>query len=503
MAASRSGRVLEPKVSVVPSREAQQYEVATSSRVPVIVEGGEPPRGVNSGGTTGGDANAPKPPTLEERILSNADSQSSLGTDWLNFAKDQWNLSSGRQAELDELYKKMSAEQLELTKQQLEYTRGVTNKQSAMADAQLALATKVANQQMQIADWQFQVAKEDRERYNTKFKPIEDQFIAEASNYASPERLAQVAAEAKADVLTAAEQSKEAARRQSAAMGINPNSGRFAGIERAGELGTALASAGAQNNARTAAKDKGLALKADVANLGRGLAATSAQATALGLNAGSAATSGTTAATGLGLQAGNSAIGNMNSAIGLGIDTRSSILGAGQTNQSMFNNSTSIVNPGFGGALTGLQGQGATLGNFYNTQVGIQQHNQQRSDNNFNGIMGAIGTGLGLFLSDENVKEDKRPIPEGEALDKVIDLPVESWRYKEGVADEGEHVGTYAQDFQEVTGKGDGHTIPAQDAIGLTMKAVQDLNSKVDRLAKAVGIAPPAKKKPAQLPLAA
>lgn len=430
--------------------------------------------------------------------------QGSIGTDWLNFSKEQWAVSTKRQEEMDALYKKMSAEQLALTQKQFEYTQGVTGQQMQMASSQLALAQQVAGQQMGIADWQFSQAKEDRERYLTKFKPIEDEFIDEASNYASPERLAAVAAEAKADVLSAAQQSKEAAARQAASLGINPNSGRFAGIDRAGELGTALAVAGAQNNARTGARDKGLALKADVANLGRGLAATSAQATALGLNAGNSASSGTTAATGLGLQAGNSAIGNMNAATGLGIDTRNAILGVGQANQSLSNSAANIVNPGFAGAVTGISAQAAGLQNIYNTKVGIQQNQQQRADQNFNGIMGALGTGLGLFLSDENVKEDKQPIPDGEALQQVIDLPVESWRYKEGIADEGQHVGTYAQDFQEVTGHGDGRTIPAQDAVGLTMKAVQDLNSKVDTIARAVGIKAPAqKKKPAGLAKAA
>lgn len=430
--------------------------------------------------------------------------QGSLGTDWLNFSKEQWALSNKRQEEMDALFKQMSAEQLALTQKQFDYTQGVTNQQMGMASAQLALAQQVAGQQMQIADWQFGAAKKDRERYETVFKPIEDEFIKEASDYASPERLAAVAAEAKADVLMGAQQSKEAAARQAASMGINPASGRYAGIDRAGELGTALAVAGAQNNARTAAKDKALALKADVANLGRGLGASSAQAVALGLNAGNSATSGTTAATGLGLQAGNSAIGNMNAATGLGIDTRNAILGVGQTNQGLYNSATSIVNPGYAGAMTGISAQAAGLQNIYNTKLGIQQNQQQRADQNFNGIMGALGTGLGLFLSDENLKEDKAPIPEGEALEKVLDLPVESWRYKDGVADEEHHVGTYAQDFQEVTGHGDGRTIPAQDAVGLTMKAVQDLNSKVDRLAKAVGIKPPpAKKKQAQMAMAA
>jgi len=56
------------------------------------------------------------------------------------------------------------------------------------------------------------------------------------------------------------------------------------------------------------------------------------------------------------------------------------------------------------------------------------------------------------------------------------------------VADEGHHIGTYAQDFKQATGQGDGHTINLQDAVGLTMKAVQDLDKKVEQMAKPQGL---------------
>ena len=107
---------------------------------------------------------------------------------------------------------------------------------------------------------------------------------------------------------------------------------------------------------------------------------------------------------------------------------------------------------------------------------------------NAQGIGSAIGGIAGLFMSDEKKKENKKAIPEGEALAAVNDMPVEEWDYKDGVEDEGRHVGTYAQDFQRATGKGDGQTIPAIDAVGITMKAVQDLDDKVEKIAAAVGI---------------
>ncbi|MFG1340921.1 hypothetical protein [Xanthobacter autotrophicus] len=46
------------------------------------------------------------------------------------------------------------------------------------------------------------------------------------------------------------------------------------------------------------------------------------------------------------------------------------------------------------------------------------------------------------------------------------------------------HIGTYAQDFKATTGKGDGHSIPVIDAIGVTKGAVKELDAKVEKLAK-------------------
>lgn len=65
-------------------------------------------------------------------------------------------------------------------------------------------------------------------------------------------------------------------------------------------------------------------------------------------------------------------------------------------------------------------------------------------------------------------------------------MPVEEWTYKQGVADEGRHIGPYAEDFQAATGKGDGKTINLMDAVGVNMKATQELSQKVEQVADAV-----------------
>ena len=73
-------------------------------------------------------------------------------------------------------------------------------------------------------------------------------------------------------------------------------------------------------------------------------------------------------------------------------------------------------------------------------------------------------------------------------------MPVEKWKYKEGVSDEGHHIVQYAEDFKEQTGLGDGKSINLIDGLGLTMKAVQELSSKVDKIAE-TGVGLPKMKK--------
>jgi hypothetical protein len=374
---------------------------------------------------SGSSAPAPDPQIGQAALM-----QAKTGEDWLTFSKEAFAVSKERQVEID------------------------------------AITKRIGEQQIAQGDQQFKWAESDRDRYEKTFKPIEDEFIAEARNYGSEEKQQEAAAAAKADVTAAAAQQRDVTERQQMSMGVNPASGRFQGIQRAGELGTAIATAGAQNQARTMTRDKGLALKADVANLGRGLPAQSAQAASLGLNAGS-------------------------SAAGL----------YGNANQQYIQ-STGIMGQGFRGAMAGYQGQGDTLNRQYATQVDAWKAERMAEAQESAGIGSAIGSiaglGLGIWRSDKDAKTDKRPLPEGEALKAVESMPVERWRYKDGVADGGEHVGPYAQDFKRETGRGDGKTIAAQDAIGLTMKAVQDLSGKVDAMAERIGIATSGKNKPSK-----
>lgn len=228
-----------------------------------------------------------------------------------------------------------------------------------------ALTGKVVDQQLATQDQANQWAREDRARTKATFQPLQDEFIATAKSYDSPERQDAAAAEARAGILQSSAIQRADTERSMASMGVSPNSGRFQGIARAGDTATALAAAGAGNNARVVMRDKALSLKADAINMGNGLA------------------SSTAAAYGIGTNAGNSAVGNNNVA-----------------NQNFYNNSAT-ANAGMGGAV----GANTSAGSVMNSSYGIAQQgvssanaaNASASNGMWSGIGSIAGAGVTLF----------------------------------------------------------------------------------------------------------
>jgi hypothetical protein len=106
------------------------------------------------------------------------------------------------------------------------------------------------------------------------------------------------------------------------------------------------------------------------------------------------------------------------------------------------------------------------------------------------GAGGAVGSSA-LILSSKDYKTDKTPIDEDEVLKRLARLPVERWRYKDGLglASEPEHVGPYAEDFEREFGLGDGKAIPVVDGVGLGLAAASALAKKVERIERGLGLA--------------
>lgn len=264
-------------------------------------------------------------------------------------------------------------------------------------------------------------AADDRAREVNTFRPLQDQFIADAQTWDSPARQATRAAEATADVRLASQQATDQRARRARAMGVDPRSGRFINAEAKAGTDAALASAGASNLARRTVRAEGDARRAQAINLGMGLAVN--PGTSMGISNGAAGS-------------------------------------------------------GFSGAMSGYGQQGNIMSQEFDQRMSSWQAQQ--------GAMSGLFSGLGAIvgLSDENVKENRKKV---KALDAARDMPVEKWDYKDGVADEGTHIGPMAQDFKKATGVGDGKTIDLMTQMGVTLGAVQELADKVDKIEAKVG----------------
>ena len=247
----------------------------------------------------------------------------------------------------------------EVAREQLAFQKDVYNQSKPQQDRLEKLATEVANQQMQIADANQKQAEKQWNYYEGTFQPVEKQMVDEAMNYDSKARQEQQAGQATADVRSQMANANAQQNRALTGMGVNPNSGRFAGLSKAQAVQAGAMQAGAATGARNAVVDKGIGLRAGAASFGRNMTNTAAQAYGLATNAGS------------------SAVGNQNTGFMAGA-AYPQLLNSGYSNNIAASGQAINANLGLGGLMNQSYGIQANM-------YGQQQAGQ--------GAM--IGTGLG------------------------------------------------------------------------------------------------------------
>ena len=215
------------------------------------------------------------------------------------------------------------------------------------------LVESVVNQQIQSGQKNDARADEQWNIYQNLFKPVEQRMVSDAMNFDSPERQSRMAAEAGADVTRGFNAAADQNTRALGAMGINPNSGRFAGLANENALTQAKETAGAMNQARRNTELQGIALRTGAAQFGRNMPNTGVAADSMALNAG------------------NSAVGN---------------LGA---NNQIRNANNAAAAQWFGGAMQGNNSAGSLLNNLYGNQLDAYQTQA--------GITGGAMQGLGML----------------------------------------------------------------------------------------------------------
>jgi hypothetical protein len=358
-------------------------------------------------GKGGGDA--PKPdPAIGEAAKQNVD----LGREQLELARQQYEDNKVRQNGYDKLTDQVAKSALDSqdlankwAQDDRDIQAGYRDKYDGWADQdrQLgrdtkALDDKLANEALESGkayegQFQQQAARQNglgaaqMDRYGKTFSPVEDKVASDAMNWDSADRQEAMAAEAKADVVAAGQQAKDANARQMMSMGVNPMSGKFAATSQAGDTALALAGAGAQNMARDNVRMQGVQLRQNAAQLGQQVLASGQQANSLGMQATGAAQTARTTGISTAMQAQNQGL----AAAGIGNTTAS----LGLSNQ--------------GGGYTGL-GTGLAAGGAATGAVGAANANNFNTNNAMmTGMNGAAATtasgaqiGLGLYNANLN-----------------------------------------------------------------------------------------------------
>ena len=301
-----------------------------------------------------------------------------------------------------------------------------------------------------------QLADEYQQHQTETFRPIEKRIAQEAMNFDTEAEQEAAASRAAADVLQAYDRNREQLGRTLRGLGIKRNSGAALTALGAAGADQAEAEAGARNKARENVKLVGRALRADAANLGRGIA--SSQATSAGVS----------------LNASNAAVQNQNA-----------------TSAQMTSN-TDASRGWFNSAL-GAYGQ---AGNIYGQEFNARMQGwsaanaaDAQSSSGMGSLVGMLGSAAINKWSSKKLKTDQRPVSDEDVLEEIKALPVERWRYRRGVADEGEHIGPYAEDVQARLGD---EAAPGGKQINLgalneaNLAAIRALVDKAERLEREV-----------------
>ncbi|MDS1141700.1 tail fiber domain-containing protein [Pusillimonas sp. SM2304] len=332
----------------------------------------------------------------------------------------------------------------DLAEQSWQWNKQLTEKYAPVYEQLLNSAIRESEQNAGRAQDQWQ-------QYVDIFQPIENQMAAEAVNYDSPEEMARREGLAAADVGKQFDATRDSTAREMGRMGISPTSsmGQQALVDQGNT--EALAKAGAVTKARNDTKLLGMSLRQDAARFGRNQTGTGLAASAAALNAGNAGTG---------------------------------IIGA-QTNQG---NAAGTTQGLLGTAVQGYNSSGNMALNQWQTQVNAQSQSQA-------GLGSLIGTGLmagAMWQSSEELKEDKKPVDDQQALDGLMKVPVEEWKYKDGVADEGHHIGPYAEDMQRQFGDGvapDGQGLDPISVSGKHHAAIRALGNELKAIKNELGLA--------------
>jgi hypothetical protein len=336
-----------------------------------------------------------------------------------------------------------------VAKEALDFYKGIYASDLKPAqERQAALADRLTNDYLDTSAQQKQFAQDQKQYYESTFKPVEQKMVSDAMDYDSAANVKRVSGEAAANVNQQFSNARSQSARLAGRYGLSSTA--MSGPAGASERAQALGAAGAATGAATSTRDKGIALRSGVSNFGRNMP-----------NTASNYFSGANASNGAAFGTGQAAMNNISQNAGM-------------------------VGQGFNTAIQGNQSAGGLYGQA--AQISGQD----------SGVWGALGgvagqfagskagsTMIAGFLSDVNAKKDIKPVSDEEALAAVKATPVSRWTYKGGLGDGGRHIGPMAQDVNRTMGEKAAPGGTSLDPItmnGINMAATAALARKVDHL---------------------
>lgn len=163
---------------------------------------------------------------------------------------------------------------------------------------------------------QFENARDDRERWETLFRPMEDEFAKYAKEYDTPERRAAARARTTADLNTQFDASRRNSLQRLESYGVDPSQTRNAALDIGVRTAQAAAQAGAAGASDRRIEGKGEMLRGQAIQLGRGIVGGVGSQYAGAVGAGSNAVGGANQTTATSSNAINSTMGWGNQALG-------------------------------------------------------------------------------------------------------------------------------------------------------------------------------------------
>ena len=249
----------------------------------------------------------------------------------------------------------------QLGEQQLQWTQQVWNQEQPLMDASEKQQMDLAAQEEASLEQSNRESAQQYQEYQDTYAPLEKSYAAEAANWDSPQAIAQARGQAMGDVAEQGQAGLNTAAETLRSYGINPGSGRYAGLYTGAQpmLGAAEAAAGttAAQNLRL----QKMGLEGQAINTGRGLVNDTAQLASTGT-------------------------GSANSAQG-------SASGAGRTaNENLSTGSTAMTNP----AQWFNAGTNA-MNSYVGAVNGYNDSNAKFSEASGSGLGSMLGTAGGLL----------------------------------------------------------------------------------------------------------